>query len=116
VWERAGGYCEHDVFRAGNEDWDFFLSIAETDFKPTRVPEPSYYYRQHESSISTRRFVYSDYLTRRFMYARHQKLFDEFGMKRRFLAGGYRRSAKAFWLKGDRFRAVKLLARLLFHL
>jgi glycosyltransferase involved in cell wall biosynthesis len=111
LWERAGGYCEEEMFRAGNEDWDFFLSITEIGLHPLHVPEPSYYYRQHEKSISSSRSLYSDYLTRELMYVRHRQLFDQFRMKRTFLAGGYRVSAKAFWLTGDRIQALRLLSR-----
>jgi glycosyltransferase involved in cell wall biosynthesis len=111
LWERAQGYCEDDIFRAGNEDWDFFLSIAENGLHAVRVPEALYHYRLHQTSISSTRFGIADYLTREFMYVRHQQLFDQFNMKRTFLAGGYRISAIAFWQKGAGMQALKLLLR-----
>jgi hypothetical protein len=45
------------------------------------------------------------------MYVRHQDLFDRFKMRRPFLAGGYRGSAKAFWQKGDRAHGLSLFLR-----
>ena len=49
LWERANGYREDEIFRTGNEDWDYFLAIAEIDLQAVRVPEPLYQYRQHEN-------------------------------------------------------------------
>ncbi len=111
LWERSGGYCEKEVFRAGNEDWDYFLSLAEVGLRAVRVPELLYLYCQHENSIISTRFACEDYAMRERMYARHQGLFDSFGLKRPFLAGGYRGSGKAFWRQGQRIRAAKLLSR-----
>jgi glycosyltransferase involved in cell wall biosynthesis len=111
LWEGANGYCEDEIFRAGNEDWEYFLRIAEVGLRAVRVPEPLYQYRQHASSITTRRFAYSDYLMREVMYVRHQQLFDSYGMRRAFLAGGYRVSGVAFWRKGEHIRGLRLLAR-----
>jgi glycosyltransferase involved in cell wall biosynthesis len=111
LWEQANGYCEDEAFRAGNEDWDYFLSVAEVGLKAVRVPEPLYYYRQHEKSITSRRFACADHAMRELMYLRHRPLFDRFGMGRPFLAGGYRTSGKAYWRQGERRRAMTLLTR-----
>lgn len=110
MWERANGYCEEDVFRAGNEDWDYWLSMAEHGLKAVRVPEPLYGYRQHAHSMTNCTFQYADYMTRQRIYVRHRSLFDGFRMKRAFLSGGYRVSGRAFWRKGDRLRGLRLLA------
>lgn len=110
MWERANGYCEDDVFRVGNEDWDYWLSIAETGLKAVRVPEPLYGYRQHAHSMTNSQFQYADYVTRERIYVRHRSLFDDFRMKRAFLSGGYRVSGRAFWRKGERLRGLRLLA------
>lgn len=110
MWERANGYCEDDVFRAGNEDWDYWLSMAEKGLKAVRVPEPLYGYRQHAHSMTNCQFQYADYVTRERIYVRHRTLFDGFGMKRAFLSGGYRVSGRAFWRKGARLRGLTLLA------
>jgi glycosyltransferase involved in cell wall biosynthesis len=111
LWERAQGYCEDDVFRSGNEDWEFFLRLVEVGMCAVRVPDASYHYRQHATSITTSRFTVQDYVTREAMYLRHQRLFDLFGMKNVFLAGGYRVSGIAMWRSGQRISGLKLLAR-----
>jgi glycosyltransferase involved in cell wall biosynthesis len=111
VWELVGGYCEEPILRQGAEDWDYWLSVAEAmDLQVLHVPEPLYYYRQHSDSM-VRHLLYSYYLVREFLYVRHQKLFDRFGMKRSFLSFGYRRSAKVIWLRGDKRLAVRLGVR-----
>jgi glycosyltransferase involved in cell wall biosynthesis len=107
LWERAGGYCEADELRAGNEDWDFWLSVAEHGLRAVHVPEPLYLYRQHAESMVTR-LQYYDHLTRLFIYDRHRALFDQYGMKNAFLSGGCFCSAKARWQKHERRQAVSL--------
>jgi glycosyltransferase involved in cell wall biosynthesis len=109
LWERVNGYCEDDVFREGNEDWDYWIGVAEGGLQAVRVPEPLYFHRQHAHSITNSRFWFSDHLTREHIYARHRQLFDRFGMRRPFLAGGYRISGHAFWRKGERWRGFRLL-------
>lgn len=110
LYDGTVGYCEDDVFRAGNEDWDYFLSLAEAGLEPVRVPEPLYLYRQHETSISTSQFALADHVMREAMYRRHTRLFDAFGMRGAFLAGGYRTSGRARWQRGDRAGGARLLA------
>lgn len=107
LWETTGGYCEADALRHGNEDWEFWLSVAEHGLRATHVPRPLYCYRQHAESMVTR-LHYHDYLTREFIYDRHRALFDRYRMKHAFLAGGYLSSAKAHWRKGERFEALGL--------
>lgn len=107
VWEHAGGYCEADALRAGNEDWDFWLSVAERGLRVRHVPRPLYLYRQHQESMVSR-LQLQDSLTREFIYQRHSQLFDRNGMKNTFLSGGYFESAKAHWRRQERGRAVQL--------
>lgn len=111
LFDLTDGYCEDDVFRAGNEDWEYFLSLAENGLRPVRVPEPLYFYRQHEHSISNSRFALADCVMREAMYQRHRALFDSFGMRDVFLAGGYRTSGRARWVNGERAVGLQLLAR-----
>jgi glycosyltransferase involved in cell wall biosynthesis len=111
LWEKVGGYCEDEAFRAGNEDWEYFLRLAEIGLEVIRVPKPLYRYRQHAGSITSSQFARADYRMRELMYERHRDLFDGFDMRRPFLAGGYRASGREFWRKGDRLRAMALLAR-----
>lgn len=110
VWERTPGYCEDEIFRAGNEDWDYWLSVAEQGLEAVRVAEPLYGYRQHARSMTNCHFQYVDYATRQRIYTRHRSLFDRFGMKRAFLSGGYRVSGRAFWRRGERLRGLTFLA------
>jgi len=109
LWERSGGYCEDPAFRAGNEDWDYFLSLAEVGMTAVRIPEPLYNYRQHRESITTREFACADFRMRKLMYQRHRSLFDLFNMRRPFLAGGYLTSGKALWRKGERMKGAAFL-------
>jgi glycosyltransferase involved in cell wall biosynthesis len=51
-WERAGGYDES--FRIGQEDWDFWVTLAEKGLRGTHVPRRLYYYRQHSASMRSR--------------------------------------------------------------
>jgi len=51
-WERVGGYDES--FRIGQEDWDFWLSLAEKGLRGARVPQRLYHYRQHSVSMRSR--------------------------------------------------------------
>ena len=41
-WERAGGFCEEEIYR---EDWDFWLSILESGGRYVRLDETGLYYR-----------------------------------------------------------------------
>ena len=94
LWLQTGGYCEADELRAGNEDWDFWLSASDHIDNVIHVPEPLYLYRQHSASM-VRKLQAVEHLTREFMYARHKDLFDLHNRGRHFLAEGYARAAKA---------------------
>lgn len=41
-WQRAGGFCEQDIYR---EDWDFWLSLLEQGGTYVRLNEVGLYYR-----------------------------------------------------------------------
>jgi glycosyltransferase involved in cell wall biosynthesis len=114
LWQRAGGYSEADELRRGNEDWDFWFAAAKSGFRAARWPESLYRYRQHPQSMS-HDLDKADYLTRRFMLARHREFIETHGTARRFLAGGFWRPAakakaqgrvaKSLWLT---FRALAI--------
>jgi glycosyltransferase involved in cell wall biosynthesis len=115
LWEHTGGYCEEEIFRYGNEDWDFYLSAQEIGFIPIHIPETLYYYRQSQNSLSSR-LVFYDYLTRNLMYKRHHLLFDKYKMRDEFLSDGYIHSARAHLGVGDNAKAFSLsLTSLRFH-
>jgi glycosyltransferase involved in cell wall biosynthesis len=50
VWETVGGYDEKMPIQ-GWEDWDFWLSAAEKNFKFHYISEPLFYYRVVENSM-----------------------------------------------------------------
>jgi len=88
LYDRAGSYPEEEIFRSGNEDWDFWLGATEAGFRSIRVPKPLYLYRVTGSSLSstTKR---RHYRTIERMYERHKAFIDGHGMADRFLYDGY---------------------------
>jgi glycosyltransferase involved in cell wall biosynthesis len=110
VFERVGGYFE-DARCAGNEDWDFWLSVADAcGLQVGHVSEPLYRYRAHPGSLSIRLHA-NDHVTRELMYGRHRALFDSYGLGNAFRAEGYRRSTLAALERRDRTRAARLAAK-----
>jgi len=51
-YDEIGGYCEEEMFRYGNEDWDFWLGAASAGFVVERVPQDLYHYRISGGSLS----------------------------------------------------------------
>ncbi len=51
VWEAVGGYNTNMVW--GYEDWDLWVGAAEKRFHGKRLPEPLFFYRVKESSMTT---------------------------------------------------------------
>jgi len=109
LWERLGGYCEDPELYPTNTDWDFWLAAVAMGVQAIHAPEALYLYRCSESSMSARGKYY-DFQTREFMYHRHRGLFDHFGTGNEFRAEGYLNSARAAWHRGERLRAVYLVA------
>jgi glycosyltransferase involved in cell wall biosynthesis len=113
VWEAAGGYCEHETIRFGNEDWEFWISAAAHHVRVTRVPRPRYRYRQHVESMVHRQQLH-EHITREFICRRHQALFARYPASRKvFLSGGYLAGAKAHWRRGQPVAACRLGLRAL---
>jgi glycosyltransferase involved in cell wall biosynthesis len=110
LWERIGGYCEDEVLRAGNEDWEFYVAAAEVGFVARHVSEPLYEYRVTGSSMSNR-LQYTNHLTRNHIVQRHRALYERLGGRRRFQGEGYRASAQASLVRGERERALRLALR-----
>jgi len=99
VWENAGGYCEHPVFRFGNEDWDFWISVYENGVNTHHVGESLYFYRRYANSM-VGRLQAVDYKVRLLIYKRHRTLFDKYHMRNKFLSNGFENSAIFFSKKG----------------
>lgn len=83
-WEAVGGFCED--FRAGMEDYDFWLSLLELGREVHQLPETLFHYRIKPQSRTTRfNKSYADvqetyvrlYQRHRALYARHM---DEYCM------------------------------------
>ena len=110
IWDVVGGYCEDEILRSGNEDWDFYLSLAEVGFTAIHFSEPLYCYRQTPQSMS-KHLQFVDYLTREFMYQRHKALFDQYHAGPAFLSEGYIRSARAWWQTRKYVKVISLLLR-----
>lgn len=89
LFDRIGGFCEEEIFRRGNEDWDFWLSAAAKGFTAGRVPVPLYRYRITPSSLSNSTTKRSHYRTIERMYERHRRFIDSQEMADRFLYDGY---------------------------
>ncbi len=79
-WERVGGYDES--FEIGQEDWDFWVSLAETGLCGAHVAGRLYEYRQHSESMRCRSHQDIDVSAK--------KLWDKH-------KGFYERHAEAIW-------------------
>lgn len=107
LWKKVGGYSESEILRAGNEDWEFWLSAVEKGLKVIHVPKPMYCYRKYTNSMSDQ-LRSEDYKTRELMYARHKELFDRTNASRYFLYCGYKNSAFALKMEGNYNKSLKL--------
>jgi glycosyltransferase involved in cell wall biosynthesis len=112
LWERVGGYSEVPELRAGNEDWDFWLSATELGFTPVHVPEPLYLYRRAQGSLSDL-LKHDDLATREVLLSRHRGLFARCRTAGRFLATGHLNAAAAHWHRGGRVAATGAWSRAL---
>jgi len=88
-YDEIGGYCEEEMFRYGNEDWDFWLGAASAGFVAERVPQDLYHYRISGGSLSNSTTKRRHYRTIERMYERHKGFIDGQGMADRFLYDGY---------------------------
>lgn len=51
LWEDVGGYDERPDFRAGYEDWDFWLGALERGWRGAKVDEVTFEYRRHGETM-----------------------------------------------------------------
>jgi glycosyltransferase involved in cell wall biosynthesis len=107
LWRRLGGYCEDAELRAGQQDWDFWISAAAAGFTPLRIAAPLYPYRLPREQATLQR---DEFRTRNHIERRHEAFFRRCGTGHLFRAGGYLNSAKASWERGERGRAALLAA------
>ncbi len=110
LWARVGGYCEDDVLRAGNEDWDFWIGALEGPLCPMHVDAPLYRYRRTTGSMSVALRV-REYETREHIFRRHPDFFTRTGRGPSFLSEGFRISALACLRAGEPRRARELFTQ-----
>lgn len=107
LWEAAGGYCEDEILRGGQEDTEFWLAAFEAGAQTACEPRPVYWYRRHDLSM-TGTIPDNYHRIREFLYRRRRSVIDRHGRPGQFLADGYWRSALS------RFRAGRRAAAMLF--
>lgn len=89
LFDKAGGYCEDEAFRAGSEDWDFWLSCTEIGFGVLHLPRALYRYRISPYGLSNSPMKRRYFETAEAIYTRHRKLIDAAGARERFLFDAY---------------------------
>jgi glycosyltransferase involved in cell wall biosynthesis len=89
LFDRIGGYCEEGIFRAGNEDWDFWMSAMELGAKAGHVSEVLYNYRVNAGSLSNSLTKREHFRTIERMFERHRNFIADEGLERKFLYEGY---------------------------
>ena len=111
LWASNGGYLQMPRHLSGNEDWDFWISAVQRQFKALHIPRALYLYRRSPNSMSVTTMQYNDYLIRETIYLRHKEFFDEHKAGLNFRFQGYLNSAKASLKKDKRLRAAWLACR-----
>ncbi len=112
VHEVVGGYCEEDVFRDMNEDWDFWLSVCEQGFKGVYVTGGLYLYRIHGVNMSKVPRTFSAAIQQR-MLERHKEFILKYIPAQRFLAHGYEETGYAHLKKNEPLAAMDYILKLL---
>ena len=107
-WRSAGGYCEGETLKIGQEDTDFWITAFEHGVEVYHAGKVTYLYHRHGNNMTSH--IPPDYhKVRKFIYRRHRAFINSHGMRRRFFANSYWRSAKGRWMRGER-RAAMLFA------
>lgn len=110
LWEAAGGYCEEEILRAGQEDTDFWLAAFGAGAKTACDPRALYWYRRHESSM-TGAIPKNYHRIREFLYQRRRGLIDRHERPGQFMADAYWRSALSRRRAGQKAAALVYLTR-----
>ena len=104
-WESAGGYCEDEILKIGQEDTDFWITAFEHGVEVHHATKVTYLYHRHGGNMTSQ--IHPDYhKARKFIYNRHRAFIDSQGMRRRFFANSYWRSATGRWMRGERRAAT----------
>ncbi|MBI5608661.1 MAG: glycosyltransferase family 2 protein [Deltaproteobacteria bacterium] len=123
AWLGSRGH--RDEYNIGNEDYDFWMALAEAGWAGVHVPEPLYLYRNHAGSWTSQR-VDDDrvFRSRLMLVEHHQAGFAKHGAAPQFLADtwlqeGIRRAefgrhadAKAAFAKALEYRPGDWRARI----
>ena len=108
--EVAGGWCEDEVFRNGNEDWDFWLAaLSAGPVTAVHCGEVVYSYQRRAGSLSAGALPVAHWRTRLAMLQRHRALFDRHSAAVSFAQRGLAISAYACWQRGRRAEALRLV-------
>ncbi|MCH7478113.1 MAG: hypothetical protein IIA14_08425, partial [SAR324 cluster bacterium] len=84
---------------------DFWITAFEHGVEIRHAAKVTYLYRRHGNAMTSR--IHPDYhKVRKFIYRRHRAFINSQGMRRRFFANSYWRSAKGRWMRGERRAAV----------
>lgn len=90
-----GGRGHRDDYNIGNEDYDFWLTLAEEGWSGVHVAEPLYLYRNHGGSWTSQRTDDDRVFRSRLMLVEHHRLgFEKHGATQDFLADSWRDEGK----------------------
>ena len=104
-WQSTGGYCENETLKIGQEDTDFWITAFEHGIEVQHIGKVTYLYHRHGGNMTSQ--IHPDYhKVRKFIYSRHRAFIDSQGMRRRFFANSYWRSATGRWMRGERRAAT----------
>jgi glycosyltransferase involved in cell wall biosynthesis len=89
AWLGSRGH--RDEYNIGNEDYDFWMTLAEAGWGGVHVAEPLYLYRNHSGSWTSQR-VDDDrvFRSRMMLVEHHREGFDKFSSVNGFLADTWR--------------------------
>lgn len=77
-WKEVGGYDEN--MKKGYEDWDFYIGVCKNGWQVYSIPEPLFFYRQHDFSMRLDAYQNYDKEIKKYIYLKHKELyFDYYG-------------------------------------
>ena len=98
LWKQLGGFSTE--LAKGNGDYDFHIGAVESGAMMRHCGEIIYRYRVGHPSVSSS-YEHRYHETHEIMVRRHPVFFADRKLQDRFLAVGYRRSARAHYLSGN---------------
>ncbi len=107
LWERLGGYDEHEELRRGREDFEFWIRAFKQGCEARRVPKPLYLYRILHTSMSLECY-HEDDAVANYIREKNADVFDSPQQVRDFLSYFYQRAAIASYDKHLHSKAFRL--------